>query len=161
MSSSQAQVSDSALATKAAPRVPAWLWLSIVATLLWGAWGIQSKLIVERITPLANQIVFVLGLVPAVIWCLVAQPRISVTLSPERRSGTFYAFFTGVLGAVGNIVFFIALAEGGPASIVVPFTSLFPLVTVVLAAVWLRERIGRVQIAGLGLALVAIVLLSL
>ena len=145
----------------AASRFPTWLWLSVLTMLLWGTWGIQSKLIMEQMTPLANQIVFVLGLVPPVIWCLAAQPRIAATLSRERRSGTVYAFLTGVLGAVGNIAFFIALAQGGPASIVVPLTSLFPLVTVLLAAVWLRERIGRTQIVGLGFALVAIVLLSL
>lgn len=145
----------------AASRLPAWLWLSILTMALWGAWGIQSKLIMETMTPLANQIVFVLGLVPPVIWCLLAQPQIAATLSGDRRVGAVYAFVTGILGAVGNIAFFIALARGGPASIVVPLTSLFPLVTVVLAAVWLRERIGRAQIAGLGFALVAIVLLSL
>jgi bacterial/archaeal transporter family protein len=145
----------------AAPRFPAWLWLSLLTTILWGAWGIQSKLIMEEMTPLANQIVFVVGLVPPVVWCLVAQPRIAATLSRERRSGALYAFLTGILGGVGNIAFFVALAKGGPASIVVPLTSLFPLVTVLLAAVWLRERIGRAQIVGLGFALVAIVLLSL
>src|SRR5690349_6001846 len=145
----------------AASRFPTWLWLSILTMLLWGTWGIQSKLIMEQMTPLANQIVFVLGLVPPVIWCLAAQPRIAATLSSERRSGTVYAFLTGILGAVGNIAFFIALAQGGPASVVVPLTSLFPLVTVLLAAVWLRERVGRTQIVGLGFALVAIVLLSL
>jgi transporter family protein len=155
-------MSSSAPASEnAASRFPPWLWLSILTMVLWGTWGIQSKLIMETMTPLANQIVFVVGLVPPVIWCLIAQPRIVATLSRERRSGTVYAFLTGILGAVGNIAFFIALAKGGPVSIVVPLTSLFPLVTVVLAAVWLRERIGRVQIAGLGFALVAIVLLSL
>lgn len=155
-------MSSSAPASEtAASRFPAWLWLSVLTMVLWGAWGLQSKLIMEMMTPLANQIVFVIGLIPPVTWCLLAQPRIAATLSRERRSGTVYAFLTGILGAVGNIAFFIALASGGPASIVVPLTSLFPLVTVVLAAVWLRERIGRVQIAGLVFALVAIVLLSL
>jgi transporter family protein len=155
-------MSSSAPASEnAASRFPAWLWLSILTMALWGAWGIQSKLVLETLTPLANQIVFVVGLVPLVIWCLVAQPRLSATLSRERRPGAVYAFLTGTLGAVGNIAFFVALGKGGPASIVVPLTSLFPLVTVLLAAVWLRERIGGAQIVGLGFALVAIVLLSL
>jgi len=155
-------MSSSAPASKnAASRFPAWLWLSILTMILWGAWGIQSKLIMETMTPLANQIVFVVGLVPPVSWCLLARPRRAATLSRERRSGSVYAFLTGILGAVGNIAFFVALATGGPASIVVPLTSLFPLVTVVLAAAWLRERVGRAQIAGVGFALVAIVLLSL
>ena len=154
-------MSSSAPASKhAASRFPAWLWLSMLAMMLWGAWGIQSKLVMETMTPLANQIVFVVGLVPLAIWCLFAQPRIAATLSRERRVGSLYAFLTGILGAVGNIAFFVALATGGAASIVVPLTSLFPLVTVVLAALWLGERVGRAQIAGVGFALVAIILLS-
>jgi len=154
-------ISSAPVSKSAASRFPAWLWLSLLAMILWGAWGIQSKLIMETMTPLANQIVFVVGLVPPVIWCLLAQPRIAATLSRERRAGSLYAFLTGILGAVGNIAFFVALAIGGPASIVVPLTSLFPLVTVLLAALWLRERVGRAQIAGVGFAVVAIVLLSL
>ena len=50
---------------------------------------------------------------------------------------------------------------GGQASIVVPVTALFPLVTVILALTLLRERLGRAQLAGLALALVAIYLLSM
>jgi drug/metabolite transporter (DMT)-like permease len=39
-------------------------------------------------------------------------------------------------------------------------TSLYPAVTVVLAAVWLRETIRRAQGLGLGLAATAIVLIA-
>jgi transporter family protein len=44
--------------------------------------------------------------------------------------------------------------------VVVPATALFPVVTVILALSFLRERLGRAQIAGLAIALVAIYLLS-
>jgi transporter family protein len=64
------------------------------------------------------------------------------------------------LGGVGNIAFFHALTIGGQASIVVPATALFPVVTVILAVTVLRERISLLQWLGLGLALGAIYLLS-
>src|SRR6185437_542579 len=57
-------ISSAPVSKSAASRFPAWLWLSLLAMILWGAWGIQSKLIMETMTPLANQIVFVVGLVP-------------------------------------------------------------------------------------------------
>jgi transporter family protein len=79
----------------------------------------------------------------------------------QRRAGIGWAFLTGILGGTGNIAFFRALVSGGQASIVVPVTALFPLVTVILALTFLRERLGRAQIAGLVLALVAIYLLSM
>jgi transporter family protein len=59
------------------------------------------------------------------------------------------------------MAFFHALAIGGRASIVIPVTALFPLVTVILAMAFLRERMGTAQKIGLGLAMVAIYLLSL
>jgi len=52
------------------------------------------------------------------------------------------------------------LVTGGKASIVAPVTALFPMVTVVLAVIFLRERVGRTQWLGLLLAFVAIYLLS-
>jgi bacterial/archaeal transporter family protein len=50
--------------------------------------------------------------------------------------------------------------KGGKASVVAPATALFPMVTVVLALVFLKERLGRIQIGGLVLAFAAIYLLS-
>jgi len=44
--------------------------------------------------------------------------------------------------------------------VVAPVTALFPMVTVLLALIFLRERLGRVQCVGLTLAFLAIYLLS-
>jgi transporter family protein len=77
-----------------------------------------------------------------------------------RAKGIFWAFLTGILGGVGNLAFFQAMVKGGEASVVAPVTALFPMVTVLLALVFLKERLGRVQWIGLGLAFVAIYLLS-
>src|SRR5579875_2414483 len=64
-------------------------------------------------------------------------------------------------GGTGNILFFTSLTMGGRAAVVVPMTSLSPLATVILAFLVLREKISASQIVGLGLAFVAIYLLSL
>jgi bacterial/archaeal transporter family protein len=77
-----------------------------------------------------------------------------------RNRGIFWAFLTGILGGVGNIAFFQALVKGGKASVVSPVTALFPMVTVLLALIFLKEKLGRVQWVGLALAFVAIYLLS-
>jgi len=79
----------------------------------------------------------------------------------NRRRGIFYAFITGVLGGTGNIAFFKAFSEGGKASVVVPATSLSPLVTVILGYFLLKERASGSQKVGLALAIAAIYLLSL
>jgi drug/metabolite transporter (DMT)-like permease len=47
------------------------------------------------------------------------------------------------------------------ASVVTPVTGLFPVLTVVLAFVVLRERLNKVQVGGMLLALASIAILSI
>jgi bacterial/archaeal transporter family protein len=138
--------------------MPAWLAYSLLTIAVWGAWGVVSKIVSDEVDADTNQIFFTIGLLPllVVVW---RSPRIRG--GKNRRTGMAWAFLTGVLGGTGNIAFFHALVIGGKASIVSPVTALFPLVTVILAITLLHERIGRLQKIGLGLALVAIYLLSM
>jgi transporter family protein len=138
--------------------MPAWLWLSLLTVFLWGAWGLQSKIIAERISPWMNQVLFPLGLLPPMIWVLFSR---NLRQGVSLPKGASYAFITGVLGGTGNIAFIAAMGVGGKAAVVVPFVGLAPLVTVILARALLKESITRAQVAGLMLALIAIYLLSL
>ena len=61
--------------------MPAWLWLSLLTIFLWGGWGLQSKLIAERISPWMNQVLFTLGLLPLVVWILFSK-----NLHTDRKS---------------------------------------------------------------------------
>lgn len=139
------------------PRFPAWLYYSVLTIVLWGIWGVQSKMIVDRISPLLNQVLFPLGLLP-IAALLLFSARIQE--GKDYRKGAIYGIVTGFLGGTGNIAFYMALS-GGKASVVVPVTCLFPLVTVLAARFLLKESISRAQWIGLGLALAAIYLLSI
>ncbi len=138
--------------------VPAWLALSLLTILLWGVWGATSKAVANDINPYMNQVLFAIGLLP-VIAVVLRSRRLSG--GNNRKRGMFYAFITGILGGTGNMAFFKSLTLGGKASVVVPVTSMSPLVTVIMAYFMLRERMSGSQKVGLGLALVAIYLLSL
>ena len=118
-----------------------------------------SKISSDAIDADTNQVFFTFGLVPLIL--LAWRPSRTSSESKGRTVGIVWAFVTGILGGTGNIAFFRALGSGGKASIVAPVTALFPLVTVVLAITLLRERFGTAQKIGLGLALVAIYLLSM
>ena len=65
----------------------------------------------------------------------------------------------GALDSLANFSFLLAVREGELAVVAV-ITALYPAATVVLARAFLSERIGPVQIAGLGLAAVAVSLLA-
>lgn len=136
-----------------------WMLLSILTVLLWGAWGLESKIIVDRISPWMNQVLFSAGLVP-LVFAMLFSKDLRRREGSEKR-GASYALLTGVLGGTGNIALYLALGTGGPASVVVPIVGLAPLITIVLALLILKESINRMQVAGLGLALISIYLLSI
>ncbi len=138
-------------------RFPAWLVYSLLTILLWGIWGALTKAISADIDAYTNQVLFSIGVLP-VMAIVIFSGRLSGGVN--RRRGIFYAFITGVLGGTGNIAFFKAFSAGGKASVVVPATSLSPLVTVILGYFMLKERASGYQKAGLALAMVAIYLLS-
>ena len=52
------------------------------------------------------------------------------------------------------------MSAGGKAAIVIPLTSVYPVVTIAIAWVWLHERLNGIQAIGLIFAMTAIVLLS-
>ena len=140
---------------------PLWLLWSIATIVLWGLWGLVSKVASNGVDVYVNQLLYTVGLAPLMVfvgWTVYKRsPREDAR---ARRKGVIWAFLTGILGGLGNLAFFQALVKGGEASIVAPVTALFPMVTVLLAVVFLRERLGRTQWVGLGLAFVAIYLLS-
>jgi len=69
------------------------------------------------------------------------------------------AVITGVAGAAGTILFFLATHRGFLAVTAV-LTSLYPAVTIVLARVVLGERLTALRLAGLGLAGVCVSLIA-
>jgi transporter family protein len=142
-------------------KIPAWLFWSLATIVLWGTWGLVSKIASAGVDAYVNQLLYTAGLAPLLIFVAWTVHRQSAKDRRERRvAGVSWAFLTGILGGVGNIAFFQALVKGGKASVVAPVTALFPMVTVLLALMFLKERLGRTQWIGLALAFVAIYLLS-
>jgi len=137
--------------------MPKWLPYSILTVLFWGAWGAVSKVAMQLMSPMTNQVIFTLGLIPLVLVVLRSKQAFT---GRDRLRGGGYAFVTGILGGVGNITLFEALSHGGKASTVVPITGLYPLFTVVAALPLLGERLNTVQVVGIALAVAAILLFS-
>jgi drug/metabolite transporter (DMT)-like permease len=92
----------------------------------------------------------------ALIVSIVVATRTSWRLS---RPSYVPVVISGVLDAGGNIWYLLA-AQQGRLDIAAVLASLYPVVTILLAAGLLRERIGRVQALGIGAALAAIVLIA-
>ena len=71
-----------------------------------------------------------------------------------------FAGVGGVLNGLGALTSFMALERDGKASVVIPLVALYPLVTVVIAYLFLGERITAMQWIGVSMAVAAGVLLS-
>lgn len=74
-------------------------------------------------------------------------------------AGAGWAALSGLFAAGGLWVFFVALGRG-EASRVVPVTAAYPVASVVLAAIFLSERIDGVRVIGTILVVAGVAILS-
>jgi transporter family protein len=135
---------------------PRWLWYAILCIFWWGLWGFLSKIGSASANPLQMQVLFTLGMLPVALGMLV-QMRWKLD---RNVGGATYGILSGVATGLGTIGYYAALREQN-ASVVTPLTGLFPLLTIVLAFIVLRERLNKVQMGGMLLALASIVVLSI
>ncbi len=134
-----------------------WFYYSLLTLLCWGAYALFAKFGSREIPPEAMQFLFTIGSVPVAVGLLIAR---RFQLEKSGR-GIFYGVLNGVLSAVGGIALFAAYHTNGNTSIITASSSLYPVITVLLAVTVLREKFGVVQVAGLGFAVLAIVIFSL
>jgi uncharacterized membrane protein len=136
-------------------RLPKWLLYALLCVFWWGIFGFLAKLGSNQVAPRQMQILFTAGMLPLLAAAFLNAGRRVDT----DRLGVLYGILNGVLAGLGGLAYFAAM-EKGKASLVGPVTSLFPLLTVVLAVLILRERMNRIQIAGIVLGMISIVILS-
>jgi transporter family protein len=136
--------------------MPTWLVLSISTFVLWGLWGLFAKIASDTIDAKSAAVMQAIGALVVALG-LAASMRFKVEW---HASGTTAALFAGFALMLGLIAVTGALANGGKASIVVPITALYPIVSIALGVTFLSESVSLTQASGIGLALAGIVLIS-
>jgi chloramphenicol-sensitive protein RarD len=133
-----------------------WVVYALGAVLCWGAWGVVNKVALSR----GSWPMLVLG--SAVVYVLAAGPFLAWTRAWTAPGPTWgWAVLSAFLAAAGMVLFYASYRGGAtPASVVVPFSALYPVVTVALGIWLLRERLSPAQYVGAALAVVAGVLLA-
>jgi len=134
-----------------------WLWYSVLCVLCWGGWALLSKLGSREIPPETMQFLFTVGALPVGIALLIGRRG----KLEKSAKGISYAVLNGILSGVGGLTLFAAYHTNGNTSLITVATSLYPMITVVLAVLILRERLTATQVLGLAFAGAAIVLFSL
>jgi transporter family protein len=135
--------------------LPPWFWFGLITLLSWGIVGLLQKLSTNY-----------LSAEWALVWVSVGFFILEPWLYPGKVLFTYsgralgWALLAGVFNALGAWALLAAMKTGGKASIVAPFTALYPLPVVFFAPLILHESITALQGVGIVCALVAVVLLS-
>jgi len=135
--------------------IPSWCWPAAVVLLTWGIVGLLQKLSTNYLSAESALICLVGGYVVLLPWL---YPDRSVFTYP--RESLLLMLLSALLNTLGAWALLAALKSGGKASIVSPFTALYPLVVVMVAPAILHESITLLQGVGVSCALIAVVLLS-
>ncbi|MFN3480193.1 MAG: EamA family transporter [Thermodesulfovibrionales bacterium] len=132
-----------------------WLVFSLLTLILWGIWGFFSK--IATIHSSASS-VYLYGSVGALVVTLFSIFFLGFRFDVHPL-GIMYGILGGISGGAGIILFYLAIREG-KVSIVVTLTALYPLVTLLLSYIILKEQITLKQTIGIFFALIAMVLIS-
>jgi uncharacterized membrane protein len=137
--------------------MPKWIFYSFVSAVCFGVWGLVSKIAADGVPPMQNLILSAAGLVPP---ALLLLPSIHWRTERSVGRGALFGVLTGVFGGLGNLSLYAALSGGGKAAVVFPLTAIYPLITVLMAWLILREQLSRAQIGGIVVALASITAFS-
>lgn len=132
-----------------------WILPTFGAFVCWGIANFLPKVFAKQISPM-SAIVYeaVGGLI--VVLCVLIYLGFKVEFS--LRGGS-WAILAGALGTLGALFLFFALKDG-KVSIVIPLVTLYPIIAVLLAFLFLKEPVSARQLAGMGCAFIAITLLA-
>ncbi len=133
-----------------------WLTYALITTIFWGVWGAFIETPEKAGFPATlGYVVWALTMIPCALFALY-----KINWKPEHDlRSIFLGSATGLLGAGGQLLLFQALRQG-PAYIVFPIISLYPVLTIALSIIFLRERTKLRQWIGIVLALIAMFFLS-
>jgi drug/metabolite transporter (DMT)-like permease len=133
-----------------------WLMYAVITTLFWGVWGAFIEIPEKAGFPATlGYVVWALTMIPC---ALIGLKIINWKLEYDKKS-VVLGSIVGFTGAGGQLVLFQALRLG-PAYLIFPIISLYPVITIFLSVVFLKERASKKAWTAIILALIAIFLLS-
>ncbi len=131
-----------------------WLLYALITMVTWGIWGAFSDQ--PDYPSTLTYVVWAISMVPC---ALVALANIKFKLDVRPKS-VLLGMGVGLLGAGGQLALFKAL-QYGPGYLVVPMIAVAPIITVILSAIFLKERVSKFGAVGIALAFVALICFSL
>ena len=129
---------------------------AILPILLWGVSGFLQKVATNGVSANTAAFVYLAAFIPVALVLRVRQPWPGA-LSPR---GWIIVVGLGFFLAFGNLAVLRAFALGGKAAVIGPLGSLYPVISVPLAVVFLHESVSARELAGIFCALASVAALS-
>lgn len=118
-----------------------------LTTLFWGVAAIFDKLALGKVAPLSGMMVRQFILTGILLLVGVGSGRLGGVLTLEWRSVLFFGL-SGICGGIAGLwTYYHALRLGG-ASLVVPITATYPLITALLSWAILQESLTFPRVIG-------------
>lgn len=149
-----------------------WLVFILITIATWGVWGTFSDFQIKNGLPMIAEQYGIPEGTPVIpdsivyiVWALTMVPCAIVALIINKGKfqhdwkSMLLGCTVGLLGAGGQLVLFKALTMG-PSYIIFPFIAMSPVIVITLASIFLKEKATKWQVAGIIVALAAILLLS-
>ena len=134
-----------------------WIILSLAATCCWGFWSLFGKLASRSLSSHNLMLHSSFGTIFILfVSLLFFHKHIELQFNSVNHC---FAIIAGTIGGIGGLFFFLALSKGN-ASQVVAITALYPVLTVVLSVLFLKEDFNTSRVTGVLLATGGIYLLS-
>ena len=137
------------------------LTFAFLAFAAWGLWSLTSKMAIDRVGAgnlFGFYIISSLTAPLAYAWVRRVRPPTNIVENPTRPAWIYGAI--ALAFNVGGAYAYTYALQDGPASLVVPTSSAYPIVTVVLAVVILKEKIHKTQWIWLAGVLAGLILIG-
>ncbi|MBM3328857.1 MAG: DMT family transporter [Calditrichaeota bacterium] len=130
-----------------------WKYWALLATLAWTAWGLAVKFALSRVDWARLEVLTCVAGLAAMAMIMPSAFKV------RPSSGDLAGLLAGGFGALGAILFYIALSKG-PVSIIVPLTSLYVVGVALFAVLVWGEPVTLRRVLGIVCAVAAIILIA-
>lgn len=132
-----------------------WIPFSVLVVCFLGIWAAYSAYPATQYG--TDEMIYIVWSVSMIIPTIMALRKDKFDFSLKALK---YGLISGLTATGGQLLLFKALTMG-PAYIVFPITSLQPAITVLLAVIFLKEKLSKLAVVGLILALLSVLFTSI
>lgn len=131
-----------------------WLLPSLGALVLWGGWAFLPKLALETLSVSSTIFYEAIGglLVSGVALCVLKGKL------DRNRLGIIITSVASIF-SIGALMFYYYAVQLGPVAVISTMGAMYPVVALVMARVFLKDRLNRTQMLAVLMAIASLVLL--